>query len=101
MELEDAKYPVRNEPVLTTRNLTKKYHKELAVNQVSMSIKSGDIYGFIGENGAGKTITYCGMIGCCGRYQYCIVWLEFMPDFTTTRSWISTKGWNYSVCPRF
>ncbi len=54
---------MKNEDILTTRNLTKKYRKELAVDQVSMSIKSGDIYGFIGENGAGKT-TFMRMV--CG-----------------------------------
>ena len=54
---------MNNEDILTTRDLTKKYRKELAVDQVSMSIKRGDIYGFIGENGAGKT-TFMRMV--CG-----------------------------------
>ncbi len=54
---------MKSEDILTTRNLTKKYHRELAVDQVSMSIKRGDIYGFIGENGAGKT-TFMRMV--CG-----------------------------------
>ena len=51
------------EDILVTRDLTKKYHKALAVDHVSMSVKSGDIYGFIGENGAGKT-TFMRMV--CG-----------------------------------
>ena len=54
---------MRNDDILITRDLTKKYHKELAVDNVSMSIKRGDIYGFIGENGAGKT-TFMRMV--CG-----------------------------------
>ena len=41
--------------VLKTNNLSKKYGNYLAVNEVSMTIYEGDIYGFIGENGAGKT----------------------------------------------
>lgn len=41
--------------VLKTYNITKKYGEQLAVDNVSMTIKKGDIYGFIGQNGAGKT----------------------------------------------
>lgn len=41
--------------VLKTDNLTKVYGKSKVVNQVSMNVKKGDIYGFIGKNGAGKT----------------------------------------------
>ncbi len=41
--------------ILKTKNLTKKYHNQLAVNNVNMEIKQGDIYGLVGKNGAGKT----------------------------------------------
>ena len=41
--------------VLKTYNITKKYGEQLAVDNVNMTIKNGDIYGFIGKNGAGKT----------------------------------------------
>lgn len=41
--------------ILKTHNLSKKYGSQLAVNNVNMTIKKGDIYGFIGQNGAGKT----------------------------------------------
>jgi ABC-2 type transport system ATP-binding protein len=41
--------------VLETNNLSKKYKEHLAVNKVNMRIEKGDIYGFVGENGAGKT----------------------------------------------
>jgi len=41
--------------VLHTYGLTKKYKKHLAVNQAEMTISRGDIYGFVGENGSGKT----------------------------------------------
>lgn len=43
------------EYVLETKELTKRYKTNNAVNSVSMHIKRGDIYGFIGRNGAGKT----------------------------------------------
>lgn len=41
--------------VLTTNGLSKRYKKQLAVNAVDMHVARGDIYGFVGENGSGKT----------------------------------------------
>lgn len=41
--------------VLKTYNITKEYGKQKAVDNVNMTIKKGEIYGFIGQNGAGKT----------------------------------------------
>jgi ABC-2 type transport system ATP-binding protein len=43
------------EYVLQTNNLTKMFGKKAAVNGVTLSVRRGDIYGFIGRNGAGKT----------------------------------------------
>lgn len=43
------------EYVVSTMGLTKQYGKHLAVDNVSLHIKQGEIYGFIGRNGAGKT----------------------------------------------
>lgn len=43
------------EYVLRTDGLTKLFSGRPAVNNVSLSVKKGDIYGFIGKNGAGKT----------------------------------------------
>lgn len=43
------------EYILRTNNLTKKYGKKVVLNNVNINIKKGDIYGFIGRNGAGKT----------------------------------------------
>ena len=44
-----------NEVILKTYNITKKYGNQVAVNNVNMTIRKGEIYGFIGQNGAGKT----------------------------------------------
>lgn len=43
------------EYVLQTNALTKIYGKSKVVNEVSMHVEKGSIYGFIGKNGAGKT----------------------------------------------
>ena len=39
-----------NTTVFEAINITKKYRNTLALNQVSMSVMQGDIYGFIGES---------------------------------------------------
>ncbi|CAG7652103.1 Bacitracin transport ATP-binding protein BcrA [Paenibacillus solanacearum] len=41
--------------VLKTSGLSKRYKDQLALNKVDLSIKKGSIYGFIGQNGAGKS----------------------------------------------
>ena len=43
------------EYVLQTRDLTKSYRAGRVLNGISMNIQRGDVYGFVGENGSGKT----------------------------------------------
>lgn len=43
------------EEILKTTELTKHYGHKAVVNRISMTINRGEVYGFIGENGAGKT----------------------------------------------
>ena len=41
--------------MIKVKNLTKKYGSNVALDNVSFSVKSGEIAGFLGPNGAGKT----------------------------------------------
>lgn len=41
--------------VLETNNLTKKYRRYPALNELNMHVPKGSIYGLVGKNGAGKT----------------------------------------------
>lgn len=41
--------------VLETINLSKRYKNQWALKGVNMHVSKGDIYGFVGENGSGKT----------------------------------------------
>ncbi len=53
------------ESILTVHNLTKSYRGRKVVDHVSMIIDRGDIYGFVGINGAGKTTfmkILCGLV---------------------------------------
>ncbi len=46
-------------------NLTRKFGDFTAVNQISLTIRSGSIYGFLGPNGSGKSTTIrmlCGIL---------------------------------------
>ena len=44
-----------NEIILQTKNLTKKYGRYTVLDNVSIKLEKKHIYGFIGENGAGKS----------------------------------------------
>ena len=49
--------------MLVIENLTKKYGEKVAVRDLSLHIRPGEIYGFIGHNGAGKTPTLKSVVG--------------------------------------
>ncbi|MCL4344114.1 MAG: ABC transporter ATP-binding protein [Nitrososphaerota archaeon] len=48
---------------LEVTKLTVKYAERVAVNELSFSIKSGEIYGLLGPNGAGKSSTIKSVLG--------------------------------------
>jgi ABC-2 type transport system ATP-binding protein len=43
--------------IIETKNLTKKFEKMTAVDNLNLQIKEGEIFGLLGPNGAGKTTT--------------------------------------------
>jgi ABC-type multidrug transport system ATPase subunit len=49
--------------VITTRALTKKYGSVTAVDGVELDVRPGDVYGFLGPNGSGKTTTVRMLLG--------------------------------------
>lgn len=46
-----------SDAVLQTDLLTKKYRGRVAVERLTLRVERGDIYGFLGQNGAGKSTT--------------------------------------------
>ena len=49
--------------VIRTENLSKHYDDVHAVSDMSLSVRKGEIYGFLGLNGAGKTTTIRMLLG--------------------------------------
>jgi ABC-2 type transport system ATP-binding protein len=47
--------PVSSENIITVKNLVKKFGSFVANDHLTFEVKSGEIFGFLGANGAGKT----------------------------------------------
>ena len=54
---------ISNEKVIETENLTKQFGEFIAVKGISFDVKKGEIFGFLGANGAGKTTAMKMLIG--------------------------------------
>ena len=52
-----------NGHVIRTRALTKRYGDLRAVDAVNLEVSTGDVYGFLGANGSGKTTTVRMLLG--------------------------------------
>ena len=50
-------------PTLHTHQLHKRYRQRVVVNNVSLSVKNGQIVGLLGPNGAGKTTSFYMIVG--------------------------------------
>ncbi len=49
--------------MIEAKNLSKKYNKKLAVDDISFTVETGKVTGFLGPNGAGKSTTMRLMLG--------------------------------------
>jgi ABC-2 type transport system ATP-binding protein len=53
----DARYDAATDALVAVRGLTKRFGQRTAVDDVSFSIRRGEIFGLLGPNGAGKSTT--------------------------------------------
>lgn len=64
-----------NNPIIQLRGLSKHYKNKIAVDNLSLEIKKGEIFGLLGPNGAGKTTTILMLLGLseptCGQAYVC------------------------------
>jgi ABC-2 type transport system ATP-binding protein len=57
----------KNEPAIDVRGLTKRYGQRTVVDSFDLRLGTGQICGFLGPNGSGKTTTLrmiCGLLTC-------------------------------------
>jgi ABC-2 type transport system ATP-binding protein len=64
------------------KKITKRFGAKIAVDDVSLQIKAGSVYGLIGPNGAGKTTTFSMMAGFLKPTSGTIEVLGFYPQQT-------------------
>ena len=50
-------------PMIATQGLTKRFGKVAAVTDLDLDVREGDVYGFLGPNGSGKTTTVRMLLG--------------------------------------
>jgi ABC-type multidrug transport system ATPase subunit len=71
-------------PLLRVERLTKRYGRTTALEDVSLSVRRGEVLGLIGPNGAGKT-TLFECLGGVLPYDRGEVWLDGSPDAPLAR----------------
>ncbi len=64
-----------NEFIIDVRGVTKKFGGRTVVNDIAMQVRPGEIYGFLGPNGSGKTTflrMLCGLLTPDGGSGHCL-----------------------------
>lgn len=60
-------------PILRTDNLSRKYGQHLALADLNLAIRPGEVFAYIGPNGSGKTTTFrilCGLLDPTSGHAY-------------------------------
>jgi ABC-2 type transport system ATP-binding protein len=68
-----------NDLVLETKNLTKHYGDFVAVDNLNLAIRNGEVFGLLGPNGAGKTTTILMLLGLTEPTKGSVCVLGFDP----------------------
>ena len=64
------------ETILTLKNLTKRFGSITAVNDLSFTIKKGNVYGILGPNGSGKSTTLGIVLNVVNRSSGDFTWFD-------------------------
>jgi ABC-2 type transport system ATP-binding protein len=64
MPIHNQKQTMDSENLIEARNLTRRYGPTLAVSNLNLTLRKGEILGLLGPNGAGKSTTMKMLTGC-------------------------------------
>jgi ABC-type multidrug transport system ATPase subunit len=73
------------ETVLSIRNLTKNFGRLCAVNDLSLDVKAGEVFGMLGPNGSGKTTTLGMLMGVINPSAGQFTWFGQPPTHLTRK----------------
>ena len=77
------------------RDITKRYGETVALNDVTLSVRRGSVYGLVGPNGAGKT-TLLGILSglrkpSAGTFEVEATRVGVLPDTPRFDSWLTAR----------
>jgi ABC-2 type transport system ATP-binding protein len=67
--------PQQEELIIDVEGVTKRFGERTVVNQIALQVRHGEIYGFLGPNGSGKTTfirMLCGLLRADGGSGTCL-----------------------------
>jgi ABC-2 type transport system ATP-binding protein len=86
---------------IETKDLTKKFGSYTAVDNINVSVKQGEIFGFLGANGAGKTTAIrmlCGLLAPTSGSGH-VAGFDIMKETSKIRSRIGYMSQKFSLYP--
>ncbi|MCK4922462.1 MAG: ATP-binding cassette domain-containing protein [Bacteroidales bacterium] len=76
---------MNNNVVFQTKNLSKSYGSTIAINDVSLKVETGEIFGILGPNGSGKTTTLSIATGIVDADSGEFNWFNSYPDHNSRK----------------
>jgi len=98
-DILEAGTPNDGSPVIEARELTRKFGDFTATDQVSFTVRRGEIFGLLGPNGAGKSTTFkmmCGLLTPTSG-QAMVLGLDFRKHPAKARERLGYMAQNFSL----
>jgi ABC-2 type transport system ATP-binding protein len=98
---ENSIAPAGSDPAISARNLIRRFGDFTAVNDVSFTVRRGEIFGFLGPNGSGKTTVIKMLTGLLplSAGEASVEGLNVRTDAERVRGNIGYMSQNFSLYP--